>query len=97
MTVYLLHLSAPLSQGLDPRTGKERAATHYLGSANDLETRLEQHRNGTGARMMEVCKERGISFELARTWKGGRLEERKLKNRKASPRLCPICRGENDG
>jgi predicted GIY-YIG superfamily endonuclease len=79
-TVYLLHLDRPLSH-----------ARHYLGSTADLEARLEEHRRGTGARLMEVCKERGIGFTLARTWAGGRTLERQLKQQKGGPRLCPIC------
>ena len=30
---------------------------------------------------------------LARTWEGGRTEERKLKRRHNSPKLCPLCAG----
>lgn len=92
--VYLLHFSTPLSQGPDPRTGRERAARHYLGSTDDLETRLDDHAHGNGARLMQVCAERGITFTLARTWKGGREVERRLKDRHESPRLCPICKSE---
>lgn len=33
------------------------------------------------------------SFRVARTWRGDRNFERRLKNRKNAPRLCPICRG----
>lgn len=90
--VYLLHLSAPMPQGDDPRTGKPRAATHYIGWAKDLDARLEHHRNGTGANILRHARERGITFTLARTWPGkDRAFERKLHNRKESPRICPIC------
>ena len=57
-------------------------ARHYLGSTANLDTRL-----------MEVVTALGIGFQLARTWAGGRPEERRLKRRKNSPRLCPICKG----
>jgi len=40
---------------------------------------------------MEVCKERGISWHLARTWEGTRDRERAIKDRAESPRLCPDC------
>ena len=82
-TVYLLHLSAPVSP--------LHTTQHYLGFATDLDARLAEHRNGTGARLLEVCKERGITFECVRTWEGDRTKERRLKNRKNSPRLCPVC------
>ena len=84
MPVYLLHFEKPY-----------RHARHYLGYAADLEVRLAQHRAGRGARLLEVITEAGISFTLARTWEGDRTMERRLKNRHASPRLCPLCRSED--
>lgn len=87
-TVYLLHFSAPIAPG-------QHTAQHYMGSAADLDARLAEHANGTGSRLCQVAKERGNTFELARTWEApdgtGRQLERQLKNRKAGPRLCPIC------
>jgi predicted GIY-YIG superfamily endonuclease len=79
-TIYLLHFSQPYKH-----------AAHYLGFATDLESRLAEHAGGTGARLMEVIKQAGLSFQLARTWQGTRKTERSLKNRKATPRLCPLC------
>jgi len=92
MTCYLLHFNQPIPRGVSPHTGKPLLCGHYLGSADDVETRLEQHRNGQGSRLMSVLAERGIDWVLARTWKGGRIEERQLKRRKNSPKLCPVCR-----
>ena len=80
MTVYLLHFEEKLAH-----------AQHYLGSTDDLEARLACHRKGNGARLMQVITEQGIAWRLARTWPGGRRQERALKRYKASPRLCPIC------
>jgi hypothetical protein len=31
---------------------------------------------------------------VARTWQGDRKFERQLKNRKHTPRLCPVCAGD---
>jgi predicted GIY-YIG superfamily endonuclease len=90
MTVYLIHFDEPLGDPDNPR-GQAR---HYLGYADDLEARLERHRQGNGARIMEVVKERGISWRLARTWQGDRTLERKLKNWHNSPKLCPLCQKE---
>jgi hypothetical protein len=90
--VYLLHFEKPIPRGTS-KTGKPLTCGHYLGSTDNLEERLEHHRTGNGARLMEVCKDRGIGFTLARTWEGGRHEERKLKARKEMPRLCPLCNG----
>lgn len=85
MTVYLLHFDRPISH--------RHTAQHYLGWTTDLETRLKQHRQGTGARLCEVAKERRINFRLARTWEGDRQRERDLKLQKNGRKLCPICRG----
>jgi len=81
--IYLIHFSRKLAH-----------AQHYLGSTSDLETRLSDHRNGCGARLMQVVREVGIEWSCVRTWKGSRLVERKIKNRKHADRLCPVCAGE---
>jgi len=92
MCCYLLHLDEPISQGPDPRTGIPRAAKHYLGFSADVPSRLEDHRAGKGARLLEVAKQRGIGFKLVRVWPDtDRNFERRLHNRKSSPRLCPLC------
>lgn len=79
-TVYLLHFEAPY-----------RHARHYLGFTMDLTARLEEHARGGGARLMAVIAAAGIGFQLARTWVGSRSLERKIKKRKESPALCPLC------
>jgi hypothetical protein len=79
-TVYLLHLDPPFKH-----------ARHYTGWTANLEERLEAHRSGRGARLMEVVKDAGGSFRVARTWPGSRDLERAIKNRKEAPKLCPVC------
>jgi hypothetical protein len=81
-TVYILHLDPPYKH-----------ARHYTGYAEpgNLRARLAAHAAGTGARLMQVVKEAGGTFRLARTWPGGRARERELKDRHDAPRLCPIC------
>lgn len=82
--VYLLHFQRPISEN--------HTTQHYLGSTvAGLAARMQQHRNGNGVRLLEVARERGISFTVARVWIGGRELEKRLKRRKESPRLCPIC------
>ena len=56
-----------------------------------FDRRVREHQCGRGARLVEVVIGAGISLELARTWTGDRKVERLLKNRKAAPRLCPLC------
>jgi predicted GIY-YIG superfamily endonuclease len=79
-TVYLIHFDVAY-----------RHARHYVGWTADLLARLAAHREGRGARLMEVITAAGISWQLARTWPGGRARERAIKNRHEAPRLCPIC------
>jgi predicted GIY-YIG superfamily endonuclease len=80
-TVYLLHLDPPVKH-----------ARHYVGyTAKGVEQRLEAHRAGRGARLLEVVKEAGGTFRLTRTWPGSRALERAIKDRKNAPKLCPEC------
>jgi hypothetical protein len=92
MTVYLLHLDQPLPRGVSP-AGKALQAGHYIGWTDDLIGRMMAHSEGKGARLTQVCVERGINFRLARTWDGmNRRFERMLKTKiKRAPWLCPIC------
>ncbi|GAA1683217.1 hypothetical protein GCM10009733_094670 [Nonomuraea maheshkhaliensis] len=80
-TVYLLHFQRPYKH-----------ARHYIGwTPGDLNRRLRQHRNGTGARLLAVITAEGIDFAVARTWTGGRNLERSLKRRGGASRCCPLC------
>ena len=88
-TVYLLHFSGRLGNPANPYA----MAQHYIGTARDLSERLAEHRAGMGAKITAAAIQRGIDFDVVRTWPGGRDVERRLKNRKEGPRLCPTCRG----
>jgi hypothetical protein len=79
-TVYLLHLDPPVKH-----------ARHYTGWTSNLDGRLEAHRAGRGARLLEVVKEAGGTFRLVRTWPGSRVLERAIKDMRAAPKLCPEC------
>lgn len=80
--VYLIHFDSPLCH-----------ARHYLGWSERLEDRIAEHRAGRGSRLMSAVNQAGIAWSVSRTWTGTRALERNLHRRKASPRLCPICRG----
>lgn len=83
-SVYLLHFSAPISE--------RHTTQHYMGWAKSLPARIAHHRAGSGARLTQVAREKGIDFTVARTWDNvDRNFERKLKNGKRGPRLCPTC------
>lgn len=81
--IYLIHFDEPLHH-----------ARHYMGFCEEgnLERRIERHTQGRGSKLMRAVVEAGIDFEVVRTWEGGsRTLERKLKNHKNTPRLCPVC------
>jgi len=86
--VYLLHFSKPISPN--------HTTQHYIGWAYHLGSRIDQHLKGRGARLTQVAKERGITFEIAAIWPGDRSYERKLKNKKMGARLCPMCKRAHD-
>lgn len=79
-TIYLLHFDKPYLH-----------AKHYLGWTSSIEERLEQHRSGRGSPLVKAAG----AFVLARVWVGDRHLERRLHNRKDSPKMCPICRHQN--
>ncbi len=81
--IYLIHFDQPYKH-----------ARHYVGSADDVQARLHQHRAGAGARLTQVAVSAGIGLVLARVWPGGRAEERLLKvsYKHCFTTLCPICR-----
>jgi len=87
---YLLHF-----------TPRYRHAGHYLGYADDIGRRVQQHEFGMcDVRLILAAVRAGVKFTLVRTWTGTaatRKLERKLKggkNRKRTgslARLCPLC------
>src|SRR5262245_38942083 len=81
--IYLIHFDKPYLH-----------ARHYLGSTYNLHSRLSEHALGEGARLMKIIKEAGITWRLSRVWQGDRVLERRIKNRKQAPKLCPCCYGE---
>jgi len=83
-TVYLIHFNRAYCH-----------AKHYLGYSENLDKRITDHSCGMGARLMEVITDAGIEWKVARTWSGDRKLERRLKNRKEAPALCPICSGDS--
>lgn len=82
--IYIIHFSSPLSH-----------ARHYLGfveKAEGLDARIKKHANGSGAKLTAAASKAGIEFAVVRVWPDGdRTYERRLKNRKEGPVLCPVC------
>jgi hypothetical protein len=85
-TTYLVHLDRPLG-------GPVHFAQHYVGHTQNLDRRLETHRAGLGARILAAANQRGIGYDVVRTWPGGREVERRIKAHHNAPRLCPACAG----
>lgn len=83
--VYLIHFDQPIAH-----------ARHYIGYTIDVDKRLAMHSRGAGARLMTVCKERGIHWTLCWVRPGDRTEERRLKNYHKSSQFCPICKLEKE-
>lgn len=88
--VYLLHFASRYPGGRHPQ--------HYLGVAQNAESRFNEHLAGSSkSRLTRACKERGIAVELVRTWtfpypKAAFDREREIKRRKENySRLCPVC------
>lgn len=80
-TVYLIHFDRPYKH-----------AGHYLGYASDLEKRLERHRKGRGARLLDVIQKEGIDWKVVRTWSpAGPVVEAELKRFHNNRALCPVC------
>jgi predicted GIY-YIG superfamily endonuclease len=81
--VYLIHFDR-----------RYKHAGHYVGYANNIEGRVAHHRRGSGANLMRVVNEAGITWSVARVWEGAsRTFERRCKNR-AATMLCPVCSGD---
>jgi len=78
--VYLLCLDPPYKH-----------ARHYAGYARVLPVRLAQHGTSNGARLLEVQRQAGGSWHIARTWPGGYWEEQGIKQWRQGPMLCPDC------
>jgi len=82
---YLIHISPNYKQ-----------AKHYLGYADDVERRIEEHKSGKGARLTQVVVEAGHELILVQVWPGeSRKDERRRKNHKNAPRYCPICNAKH--
>lgn len=101
--VYEIHLFEPIGapqsdeqraeRGMPPRkSGSRFTASHYIGYAENIDERLEQHRKGNGSAFMTAVAKKGIRWDVARIWPGENRDwERRLKNQKNAARLCPIC------
>lgn len=86
--LYILHFDQPISP--------DSTTQHYMGYAQDVNSRLSDRKAGKGARLTQVANERGIGYNVVWTAEGDRKAERAMKNRKKNfGRWCPVCKGEH--
>ena len=84
--VYLVCLDPPIEH---PKLGPHASCSHYTGQSWDLPARQAAHGTSEGARLLAYQRTRGGTWHIARTWKGGRWEERGIKDWHNGPLLCP--------
>jgi len=81
MAVYVLHFNPPY-----------RHAKHYIGYTKIGLRRIERHMAGNGSPLVRAAIQFGCEVKVAHYFrKGTRDLERKLKNRKDTPRWCCEC------
>jgi predicted GIY-YIG superfamily endonuclease len=86
-TVYVLHFDPPY-----------RHAGHYIGWAQDADTRIAQHLAGVGSPLVRAAVLAGSHVRVAATFVGSRYLERRLKRwHNTTARVCPICRARRAG
>lgn len=81
MIVYIIHFSKKLGH-----------AQHYIGTTKVYKKRMAAHRANRGASILKACNERGIKWRVVDKQIGSRKLERKLKSRKDTASLCPVCK-----
>lgn len=85
--VYLIHFDKPIGNPDNPRA----QAQHYLGWANDVLERLDQHKQGSSARIMRYVYQNNIGLSIVRLWEGSAYIESRLKLLHDNKSLCPVC------
>lgn len=79
-TVYLIHFNQPY--------------LHAKCGGHSVSERFERHKQSRGSKLLAHLNKLGIDYFIVRTWEfQDRYFERKLKKRKNSSKLCPVCRG----
>lgn len=66
-------------------------AKHYIGWTENIDNRLDNHKNGNGACILKALNKKNIDYKIVKIWKGTRYHERKMKLWKNSKILCPLC------
>lgn len=85
--IYLLHFARPVGNPDNPRG----MAQHYIGWALDAAARELEHLAGRGAALTRYAVEQGITWAMYILGRGDRHAERRIKNLKCAPAICPVC------
>jgi hypothetical protein len=84
--LYLFHFNAPLGN----LSNRRAQAQHYVGFAEDLDSRIAKQLAGKGAKLVAAALSRGLVFELYH-WPACLATEKLIKRRKETAVFCPAC------
>jgi hypothetical protein len=84
--VYMVCLDPPIEH---PELGPHASCSHYTGQSWDIPARQAAHGTSEVSRLLQYQRERCGTWHICRTWKGGKWEERGIKDWRNGPLLCP--------
>jgi predicted GIY-YIG superfamily endonuclease len=74
---------------------KYRHTSHYSGSTNDLDRRIDEHKAGRSNSLVKRATVNGaklILYPFKQLWQA-RDVEKKIKRNKNNTQYCPLCKG----
>lgn len=84
--LYIFHFNAPLGNLANRRA----QAQHYVGFAEDLDSRIAKQLAGRGAKLVAAALAKGLVFELYH-WPACLAQEKLVKKTKKTALYCPAC------
>ena len=88
MAVYILSFSNTIGNKDNPRG----QANFYVGYAENVQARLEEHRAQRGASITAAAVQQGMTLTVVAVFEGDRSLERRIKNLKATPKIVAALR-----
>ena len=85
-TVYVIHFEPSFKH-----------ARHYVGftKRTDYMERINEHKEGKGSKLTQAAVKAGCKVQLVVVIEDAtRHDERAIKNRKNTPKMCPTCKGK---
>lgn len=87
MIIYLVHFMTPYKR-----------ISHYIGSTEDLDKRIDRHQKGRGAKVLKLATQSGVEWLVVRVWQTeDRALEKSLKRNRNHKDYCMICEMERRG